>query len=72
VDTLIALVFFAFAVGIIREIMKPRRCSVCNSPFKRRYYTWTIGGKKQHMCPGCSSRMDRKISKQKFEQKFGR
>ena len=69
----IATVIVLFIVVIIvAEIFKPRRCSVCNSPFKRKYYKWKIAGKNQYLCPACSARMDRKVSKQKFEQKFGK
>ncbi|AJI88087.1 hypothetical protein CH54_3832 [Yersinia rochesterensis] len=37
---IIALVFIA-------SMFKPRRCSVCGTGFKKKYFTWEIDGKKQ-------------------------
>ncbi|XWY12224.1 hypothetical protein ACK3F5_12085 [Photorhabdus asymbiotica UENP] len=56
---------------ILNAIFKPRRCDICNVTFKRKYYTRQIEGKKQHLCPNCNSRMDRKISSKKFKDRFG-
>ncbi|OCQ53774.1 hypothetical protein Ppb6_01000 [Photorhabdus australis subsp. thailandensis] len=56
---------------ILGAIFKPSRCDICNVNFKRKYYTWEIEGKKQHLCPNCSSKMDRRISSKKFKDRFG-
>lgn len=58
------------SIIIIGAIFKPRRCSVCNTPFKRKYYTWKIDGKKQHLCPNCNRQMERKQSKIAFNKKY--
>lgn len=60
------------AAAILNDIFKPKRCSVCKQRFKRKYATWKIGGKKMHLCPNCNSRMERKVSKERFDQKFGK
>jgi len=62
-----ALIIF----GIVGGILKPSRCDICNVTFKRKYHTWEIGGEKQHLCPSCNGRMTRKISKERFNQRFG-
>lgn len=58
--------------AIISAIFKPTRCDVCNLSFKRKYYTWTLEGKKQHLCPNCNARMKRRVSNQRFNDRFGR
>ncbi len=55
----------------IASMFKPSRCDVCGTDFKKKYFTWTIDGKKHHLCPYCSSKMDRKISDKHFKNKFG-
>lgn len=42
---------------IIGAILKPRQCDICHNPFKKKYYTWEIEGKKQHLCPNCNGKM---------------
>lgn len=49
----------------------PGRCDVCGVQIKRRYYRWTIAGKKQKLCPKCNSQMERRVSKQAFKRRFG-
>jgi len=58
-------------LAVIGAIFKPRRCDVCGIFFKRNYYTWTIEGRKQHLCPNCNNKMSRKISNKKFTDRFG-
>ena len=43
---------------------KPRRCTVCGTPIKRTYYTWTIDGKKHKLCPNCNRNLERKVSRE--------
>jgi hypothetical protein len=43
-----------------------KRCTVCGAPIKRTYYTWTLDGKREIMCPRCNGHMERKVSKQRF------
>ena len=47
------------ALVVLGAIFKPRRSDVCGIGFKRKYYTWKIGGKTQHLCPNCNSKMTR-------------
>jgi len=58
-------------LAILGAILKPHRCDICNIRFKRKYYTWTIEGKKQHLCPNCSSKMERRVSAVRFKGRFG-
>ena len=58
-------------MAIIGTILKPRQCDICHNPFKKKYYTWKIEGKKQHLCPNCNGKMQRLISSQKFKSRFG-
>lgn len=50
---------------------KPSSCDVCGQSIKKTYYKWKIAGKKQVMCPKCNSQMERKVSKEAFNKKFG-
>ncbi len=56
---------------VIGTMFKPSRCDICHNSFKRKYYTWTIDGKKQHLCPNCNSQMSRRVSSKKFKDRFG-
>ncbi len=58
-------------LAIIGAIFKPRRCDICDLSFKKKYHTWQLEGKTQHLCPNCNSRMNRRISAQKFKDRFG-
>lgn len=49
----------------------PGSCEVCGQGIKKKYYTWSIDGKKQKLCPRCNSQMEKKISKEAFSKKFG-
>lgn len=64
-----------FIVGVVIAIifiwLKPSRCDICGTPFKRSYHTWTIDGKKQHLCPNCNSKMNRRQSNIHFKNRFG-
>ena len=57
---------------VLGAIFKPSRCDVCGTGFKKKYYTWTIEGKKQNLCPICNSKMSRWVSNQRFTDRFGR
>ncbi|KAB8311859.1 hypothetical protein EH228_09065 [Erwinia endophytica] len=65
---IIAGIIVLFIIGVF---FIPRRCDVCGIGFKRKYYTWEIEGKKQHLCPNCNSRMSRRVSSKKFTDRFG-
>lgn len=67
-----AFVIFVIVVFVVGAFSGKGRCGVCNSPIKRKSYSWSIGGKTQKLCPSCSSRMDRKVSKAAFIGKFGK
>ncbi|CCP03748.1 hypothetical protein BN439_2702 [Erwinia amylovora Ea644] len=58
-------------LAIIGSILKPRRCDICGILFKRNYHTWTIEGRKQYLCPNCNSKMSRRLSNQRFTDRFG-
>nr|WP_314267045.1 hypothetical protein [uncultured Moellerella sp.] len=55
---------------VIGTIVKLRRCDICNLGFKRKYYAWTLEGKKQHLCPSCNLKMSREVNPQKFDSKY--
>lgn len=65
------VIFGIIAIVISCVIFKPTRCDICGFDFKRKYYTWTIDGKKQHLCPNCNSRLTRRESAKKFKDRFG-
>lgn len=58
--------------GALKEMLKPKRCGVCDQHFKKKYFTWTIEGKKMHLCPNCNSQMKRRVSSVRFKDKFGK
>ncbi|WP_421671212.1 hypothetical protein [Rahnella sp. EDr1-12] len=70
-ETSVWIVGAVILISFIIAALKPRRCDVCNIAFKRKYYTWELEGKKQHFCPGCNGKMERKISKERFKKRFG-
>lgn len=61
---IIVLVFVA-------SLFKPRSCDICGASFKKKYHTWTIDGKKQHLCPYCNGKMNRRNSDRRFKDRFG-
>lgn len=61
---IIVLVFVA-------SLFTPRSCDVSGADFKRKYFTWEIDGKKQHLCPYCNGKMNRRNSDRKFKGRFG-
>lgn len=58
-------------IGVLIAGYEETRCGVCGLPIHRISYSWMIGGKKQRLCPRCSSRMKNKVSKAAFKSKFG-
>jgi hypothetical protein len=62
---LIILLFITFVLFMILKLFS-KRCTVCGAPIKRTYYTWTLDGKREIMCPRCNGHMERKVSKQRF------
>ncbi|WP_447824794.1 hypothetical protein [Aeromonas salmonicida] len=67
-EWLVAIIIFA-VIGIF--FGKPSSCSMCGQSIKKTYYKWTIDGKKQTLCPKCNSQMERKVSKEAFNRRFG-
>ena len=65
---ILGILFFVF---IAWAVSKPSLCSVCGLRLKRKYYSWKIEDKTQYLCPKCNSRMEGKVSKQAFKNKFG-
>jgi hypothetical protein len=66
---IVGLVLFILVFFTIFKLQ--RTCDVCGLPIKRKYYSWTIDGKKQTLCPKCSSRLENKVSKSAFKSRFG-
>lgn len=64
-------IILIIALVFIGSMFKPRRCDVCGNAFKRKYYTWKIDGKKQHLCPYCNGKMSRRHSDRRFKDRFG-
>jgi len=64
----IALVVIVFIISIFAPT---KRCDVCRVPIKRKYYRWTIEGKKTMLCPKCNAQMERRVSKSAFKGRFG-
>ena len=58
-------------IGIINHLLTPRSCDICGADFKKKYFTWEIEGKKQHLCPYCNGKMSRRKSDIKFKDRFG-
>jgi DNA-directed RNA polymerase subunit RPC12/RpoP len=57
-------------IAIVYAILKPKRCSICGVPFKKRYYKWKIENKKQYLCPNCNRKMEKKVSDSAFKNKL--
>ncbi|CNL65571.1 Uncharacterised protein [Yersinia pseudotuberculosis] len=58
------LIFGFIALVILGAIFKPRRCDVCNASFKRKHYTWEIGGKKTALMPNLQWQNGKKRKRQ--------
>ncbi|MFM9756678.1 hypothetical protein ACKKBH_07110 [Aeromonas dhakensis] len=67
-EWLVALIIFIVIAAIFG---KPSSCCICGPSIKNTYYKLTISGKKQALCPKCNSQMERKISKEAFNRRFG-
>jgi hypothetical protein len=65
---IVAIVLFIILANIKSGSMK---CDVCGLPVRRIPHIWTIGGKKQTLCPRCNFQMREKVSKDRFKSKFG-
>jgi hypothetical protein len=48
----------------------PTRCTVCGNVFRQRYYTWTVGGRKQYLCPHCNQTLERRQSRGAMRRRF--
>lgn len=57
---------------IFGAMLTPVSCDICGVSFKKKYYTWIIEGRKQRLCPNCNSKMSRRVSNQRFTERFGR
>ncbi len=43
------------------------RCDLCGAVLRRNVYVWRIDGRDRRLCPGCSTRYERKASKAAFD-----
>lgn len=57
---------------VLSAVLTPGSCDICGASFKKKYYTWVIAGKRQRLCPNCNSKMSRRVSNQRFNERFGR
>ena len=60
-----------FLVLVLIGMASGQRCTVCETPIKKKSYRWKIEGKKQILCPKCNSQMERRMSSSKFKDRFG-
>ncbi len=49
------------------RLFETRRCDLCGVVLRRNAYVWQIDGRERRLCPGCSSRYERKASKAAFD-----
>ncbi len=70
-DLVIWGIIFFFIIAFISNILKPSSCDICSAKFKKKYFTWIIDGKKQHLCPHCNSKMEKRNSDRHFKDRFG-
>ena len=66
------IIFLVVAYVLYSKFSGSRRCDVCDLPIKKTYYNWEIEGKDQKLCPKCNTQMERRISKERFTNRFGR
>jgi hypothetical protein len=62
--------FVVIVLLVIVALIAPfvaSRCDICDTPFKRNRYQWTIRGRKVWLCPNCSSRIERQKSRLAFD-----
>jgi hypothetical protein len=64
-------VAIVFLLMVLAALSGGQRCSVCETPIKKKSYRWKIDGKKQVLCPKCNSQMERRMSSSKFKDRFG-
>jgi len=58
-------------IYLYNKLSLPKSCSICKVRFKKGYYPWTLEGKRQKLCPKCNNRMENKLSKEAFKEKYG-
>lgn len=57
-------------LGFLVSLFGSRKCTVCGTRIKKKYFTWKVNGEKEVMCPKCNSRMESRVSRQAFNRKF--
>lgn len=65
------LIGFIVIVLLYKKLSLPKSCSICKVRFKKGYYPWKIEGKNKKLCPKCNNRMENKLSREAFKDKFG-
>lgn len=60
--------YVVLAAIIYRKISKSERyCSICGSEFLNKMYSYNDGHRKIKICASCSSKLRRKINKEKVK-----
>ena len=67
-EWIIGIIILLVIVGMFS---KPTSCDVCGLEFKKKYFEWTIDGKKQFLCPKCNTQMENTVSRDSFRGRFG-
>ncbi|MCX5638847.1 MAG: hypothetical protein NTX52_14310 [Planctomycetota bacterium] len=62
----------ALVVGVVLILAAfwPKTCQICGNQIRRVSYTWTIEGQKKRVCPKCNQALERRQSKQVFDDLF--
>ena len=55
-------------VGLVAAINS--KCDICETPIKKKSYSWKIDGKRHTLCPNCNRRMESRQSAKAFKRKF--
>lgn len=64
------IIFILIGIVVLAALAGPNKCDVCGLQLKRKFYNWTVEGKKQKLCPKCNQQMERRVSKAAFNAKF--
>jgi DNA-directed RNA polymerase subunit RPC12/RpoP len=69
-SSILSVLGFMAALIFLGSLFVSRKCTVCGTRIKKKYFTWKINGEKEVMCPKCNSRMENRMSRQAFSRKF--
>jgi hypothetical protein len=66
----IAIPVGLLSIILIANLLKPKRCEVCNNQIKRNSYKWEIDGQSTLVCVPCNQSLSRKQSKRAIDKRF--